>query len=177
MARNVPVPLERIASAIHLIRGHRVMLDSDLAVLYGVSTKRLNEQVRRNRDRFPDDFAFKLSAEEAATLRSQFATTKPGRGGRRYTPLAFTEHGAVMLASVLRSRIAVEASIQVVRAFVQLRGLIVTHAALARRLDELERKYDSQFQAVFQAIRELMEPPAPPRKRIGFHAAPEKARS
>jgi hypothetical protein len=138
LARNVPVPLERIASAIHLIRGHRVMLDSDLAVLYGVSTKRLNEQVRRNRDRFPDDFAFKLSAEEAATLRSQFATTKPG---------------------------------QVVRTFVQLRGLIVTHAALARRLDELERKYDSQFQAVFQAIRELMEPPAPPRKRIGFQFA------
>jgi hypothetical protein len=114
MAPKGLVPLERIGSAIHLIRGHRVMLDSDLAALFVVSTKRLNEQVRRNRDRFPDDFVLRLNAEEAASLRSQFATSKAGRGGRRYAPLAFTEHGVVMLANVVRSRVAVEASIQVI---------------------------------------------------------------
>lgn len=177
MARRPIVPLERIASAIHTVRGHRVMLDADLAVLYGVSTRRLNEQVTRNRARFPGDFMFKLSAREAADLTSQFATSSRGWGGRRKPPNVFTEHGAVMLASVLRSQIAVDASIQVVRAFVQLRGLIVTHAALGRRLDQLERKYNAQFKVVFQAIRELMEPPAPARKRIGFHAAPEEPKS
>lgn len=183
MAGKAIIRLARIASAIHQVRGHRVMLDSHLAALYGVSTKRLNEQVRRNRDRFPDDFMFVLTAEEGARLKSQFATSrddsalrsqnatlKKGRGQhRKYLPYVFTEHGAVMLANVLRSRVAVEASIQVVRAFVQLRELAMTHAELARRLDELERKYDAQFKVVFQAIRELMAPPDLPRKRIGFH--------
>ena len=158
----------RIAAAIHIVRGHRVMLDADLALLYGVTTKRLNEQVKRNRGRFPTDFRFRLTVRETAGLRSQIATTKSGRGGRRSPPAAFTEHGAVMLASVLNSPTAVEASIQVVRAFVRLREILATHRDLARKVEALERKYDARFRVVFDAIRELMEPPDPLRKRIGF---------
>ncbi len=143
------------------------MLDEDLAEIYGVTTKRLNEQVKRNKDRFPEDFMFRLTVEEFAALRSQFATSR--WGGRRYPPNAFTEHGAVMLASVLNSPIAVEASIQVVRAFVRLRELLTSHKELARKLADLERKYDQQFQVVFDAIRKLMEPPPEKEKRrIGF---------
>jgi hypothetical protein len=164
------VPLERIAAAIHVLRGHRVMLDADLAILYGVTTKRLNEQVKRNRDRFPADFMFRLTARETVVLRSQVATTKSGRGGRRSPPVAFTEHGAVMLASVLNSPTAVDASIQVVRAFVRLREILATHRDLARKLADLENRYDAQFRVVFDAIRELMQPPIPLRKRIGFTA-------
>jgi len=163
------LPLARIVSAIHEIRGHRVMLDCDLAALYGVSTSRLNEQVKRNQDRFPTDFMFRLTAGEASTLKSQFATSNAGRGGRRKLPNVFTEHGAVMLANVLRSGTAVQTSIQVVRAFVQLREFALTHAELARRLDELERRYDTRFKIVFQAIRELTTPPEPLHKRIGFN--------
>ena len=144
------------------------MLDADLAALFGVSTGRLNEQVKRNRGRFPADFMFTLTPDEAANLKSQFAISSRGWGGRRKLPNVFSEHGAVMLANVLRSRVAVEASIQVVRAFVQLREFALTHAELARRLDALEGRYDAQFKVVFQAIRELMAPPDPPRKRIGF---------
>ena len=157
-----------IASRIHTVRGQRVMLDSDLAAIYGVTTKRLNQQVSRNADRFPADFIFRLTREEAANLRLQFATSSSEWGGSRYLPREFTEHGAVMLASVLNSQVAVAASIQVVRAFVQLRGFLATHKELARRLDEMEGKYDAQFRVVFQAIRELMEPPPPPSKQIGF---------
>ena len=124
------------------------MLDADLAVLYGVPTGRLNEQVTRQGGRFPDDFAFRLTPEEASNLKSQFAISSGGWGGRRSSPRVFTEHGAVMLASVLRSRVAVEASIQVVRAFVHLRGLATTHAEFSRRLDQVERKYDGQFKVV-----------------------------
>lgn len=183
---NSPVPVEGIAHAIHVIRGHRVMLDADLATLYGVTTKRLNQQLRRNRGRFPADFAFQLTVEEAQDLRLQIVTSngapqtaalryqigtsnRLGRGGRRYLPYAFTEHGAVMLASVLNSPVAVEASIQVVRAFVQLRSMLAAHADLARKLAQLEQRYDSQFRVVFDAIRRLMEPPPEP-KRIGFRA-------
>lgn len=151
------------------------MLDADLAMLYGVSTKRLNEQVRRNLSRFPKDFAFKLTHDEVSRLRSQIATSKIGRGGRRYAPMAFTEHGAVMLASVLNSPVAVHASIQVVRAFIQLRALMTTHADLALRLDELERRYDHRFQVVFAAIRRLIQPPeSPERPRIGFRVHPDR---
>lgn len=157
-----------IASRIHTVRGQRVMLDSALAPLYGVTTKRLNEQFRRNRERFPADFAFRLTPGEVANLRSQSATSSSDWGGRRYRPWAFTEHGAVMLASVLNSPTAVAASIQVVRAFVQLRGVLASHKELARRLDELESRYDTKFKVVFEAIRELMEPPPPPTKQIGF---------
>ena len=143
------IPAEQIARIIYVIRGHRVMLDADLAILYGVTTKRLNEAVKRNLRRFPEDFMFQLTPEEFAVLRSQnvtsnagsgsailksqFATSSPGWGGRRKLPRAFTEHGAVMLASVLNSPVAVGASIQVVRAFVQLRGMLTAHAELARK--------------------------------------------
>jgi hypothetical protein len=147
------------------------MLDSDLASLYGVSTKRLNEQVKRNRHRFPPDFMFQLSAVETESLRSQFATSSGGHGGRRYRPHAFTEHGAVMLASVLNSKIAVEASVQVVRAFVRLRQILATHKELAAKLADLETRietHDENITALFEAIRQLMEPPARPRKPIGF---------
>ena len=138
------------------------MLDADLARLYRVSTKQLNQQVRRNAERFPADFMLRLTAGETESLRSQFVTSNVGRGGRRYLPWAFTEHGAVMLASVLNSRVAVEASIQVVRAFVQLRRVITTHADLAGRLDKMEG-------LVFDAIRLLIQPPEPPpRKQVGF---------
>ena len=145
------------------------MLDSDLARLYGVPTKRLTEQVKRNQDRFPHDFAFRLTPAEVLNLRSQIATSSDGHGGRRYVPLVFTEHGAVMLASVLQSQAAVEMSIHVVRAFVQLRGALAAHAELARKLAAMEARYDKRFRVVFDAIRELMAPPPPPpTKRIGF---------
>ncbi len=161
-------PVDGIAAKIHTVRGHRVMLDSDLAALYGVTTARLNEQVKRNLPRFPPDFMFALTRNELTNLISQFATSSSRHGGRHKLPNAFTEHGAVMLASVLNSPIAVAASIQVVRAFVQLRGVLASTKELAHRLDELESRYDAKFRVVFQAIRELMEPPPPPRKQIGF---------
>src|SRR3990172_8723040 len=151
--RAALVPVDRIANAIHLIRGQRVMLDADLAVLYGVTTGRLNEQVRRNRARFPADFMFQLTPAEHRNLRSQFAISSSTPGGRRHPPLAFTEHGAIMAASVLNSDRAVAVSIEVVRMFIRLREAILTHADLARRLDALEARYDASFKAVFDAIR------------------------
>ncbi len=171
MAQRKPViPLERIEKAILLIRDRKVMLDEDLAGLYGTSTKRFNEQIRRNRDRFPDDFMFQLTKQEWDALRSQLATSKEGRGGRRYPPFAFTEHGAIMAANVLNSPRAVQASIQVVRAFIRLRQILASHKDLARKLDALEKKYDRQFRVVFEAIRKLMTPPKREIPRIGFHA-------
>jgi hypothetical protein len=169
------IPVEFIERRIFLIRGHKVMLDTDLAELYGVTTRRLNEQIRRNRDRFPEDFAFVLTPKEFANLKSHFATSSSGWGGRRKLPYAFTEHGAVMAANVLSSPTAVRASIQVVRAFVRLREIIATHKDLARKLEEMEKKYDRQFKVVFDAIRQLMEPPPlPPGRRIGFTPPKEK---
>ena len=162
------VPPEHIERSILLIRGHKVMLDSDLAELYGVTTKRLNEQVRRNLSRFPDDFMFQLTESETHLLRSQFATSKEGRGGRRYRPYAFTEQGVAMLSSVLNSEIAIKVNIEIMRAFVRLRRLLTSHADLARKLDSLERKYDAQFKVVFDAIRELMKPPESKKRPIGF---------
>lgn len=163
------VPPERVESLILVVRGQRVMLDSDLARLYGTRTSRLNEQVQRNRRRFPPDFMFELTAQEATVLRSQTATSKPpGRGGRRYLPLVFTEQGVAMLSSVLNSERAVEVNILIMRAFVKLRKLLASHADLARRLDALERNYDSQFRTVFDAIRELMKPPSPKKRRMGL---------
>lgn len=147
------------------------MLDSDLAELYEVETKVLNQAVRRNLDRFPDDFMLELTAEEAESLRSQFVTSNVGRGGRRYTPLAFTEHGVAMLSSVLRNERAVQVNIAIMRAFSRLRELLTTHTDLARKLEDLEQKYDRQFEVIFDAIRQLMDPPPePPRERIGFEA-------
>ena len=175
----VLVPAEHIDPLIVVVRGQRVLLYSDLAKLYGVTTTRLNEQVKRNLDRFPTDFMFRLIQEEWDALISQIATSKGGRGGRRKLPYAFTEHGAVMAANVLNSPVAVRASITVVRAFVRLRQMIASHEDLARKLDILEKKFakhDAQFRVVFDAIRQLMEPPPPRRRSIGFHTEEKKER-
>lgn len=149
------------------IRGHAVILDSELAALYGVTVKRLNEQVKRNADRFPSHFMFRLTEAEWGLLRSQNATSNT-RGGRRYTPYAFTEHGAIMAATVLNSQRAIQMSITLVTAFVQLRRMALSVESLARKVADLEQRYDASFSAVFNAIRDLMQPPDPPRKPIGF---------
>jgi hypothetical protein len=169
----VPGSIER---RIHIIRGEKVVLDADLAILYAIPPKRLNEQVKRNRRRFPRDFMFRLTAKEARALRSQIATIDVGRGRhRKYPPYAFTEHGVVMLASVLNSEVAVRVSLQIVRTFVRLRAAIAAHTELARKLDQLERKYDGQFTAVFEAIRRLMPPPASkPKRAIGFRTRTDR---
>ena len=167
--------VQRVERRILLLRGVKVMLDSDLAELYGVSTKRLNQQARRNAERFPSDFMFQLTEEEIENLRSQFATSslrsqfaisKHVYGGRRYLPLVFTEQGVAMLSSVLRSRKAVLVNVAIMRAFVRLRELLATHKDLARKLQELERKYDKRFRVVFDAIRHLMASAEPPRRQI-----------
>jgi len=163
------VPSERIEKRIFLFRGQRVMLDTDLAELYRVTTKRLNERVRRNIKRFPSDFMFQLTKEEEESLRSQIATLKGGRGQhRKYLPYVFTEQGVAMLSSVLNSERAVQVNIEIMRAFVRLRELMSTHKDLARKLETLEKKYDAQFKVVFDAIRQLMKPPEPKKRKIGF---------
>jgi hypothetical protein len=165
------IPTELIEQKIYLIRGHKVMLDADLATLYGVTTGNLNLAVRRNPKRFPPDFMFQLSPEETQSLLLQSARAKR-RGGRRTPPYAFTEQGVSMLSSVLNSERAIEVNIAIMRAFVRLRAMLATHANLARRLNEMEQKYDEQFRDVFEAIRELMTPePVPPSRRIGFAKA------
>ena len=167
------VPVERIASRILLIRGQRVLLDSDLAALYRVSTGRLNEQVKRNKRSFPPDFRFQLTGHETRNLTSQFAISSHGYGGRRHRPYVFTEHGAVMLASVLNSPVTVQASIEVVRAFVKLREFLGAHKKLALKLVQLENRiqeHDEEIAALFEAIRQLMRPPEKPNRRIGFHS-------
>lgn len=170
------VPIEVIEKKILLIGGQKVMLDSDLAALYGVTTKRLNEQVHRNLKRFPQDFMYQLSAEEFESIRSHFATIKIGRGAhRKYLPYVFTEQGIAMLSSVLNSDRAIEVNIQIMRAFVKLRELMTTHKDLARKLSELEKKYDGQFQIVFNAIRQIIEVEEKPRRKIGFIAKERKA--
>jgi hypothetical protein len=164
-----PVPVERIAQTILLIRGERVMLDADLAGLYGVPTKVLVQTVKRNADRFPSDFSFQLTPEEFANLRSQFVTSS--WGGRRYPPFAFTEHGVAMLSSVLRSRRAVQANIAIMRAFVRLREALAPHRELAAMQEDLERKvagHDESIRTLFAAIRQLMAPLPKPRRSIGF---------
>lgn len=166
------VPVERIENRIILVRGQKVLLDADLAALYGVSTKRFNEQVRRNAARFPEDFMFPLSAEQWNSLRSQFATLETGRGRhRKYLPLVFTEHGAIMAATILNSPRATQVSVYVVRAFVRLRELLASNRELARRLDQLEKKLGSHDQAIaglINTIRDLMTPPEPKRRPIGL---------
>lgn len=157
---------DRIASAILLLRGEKVMLDRDLAELYGVEVKVLNQAVKRNIERFPADFMFQLTPEETQILRSQFVTSS--WGGARKAPYAFTEHGVAMLSAVLRSPRAIQVSIQIVRTFVQLRRILATHQDLARKMVALEKRYDAQFKVVFDAIRELMAPPVPAKRRIGF---------
>src|SRR6266850_2270655 len=173
-ADKLLIPVELIARRIYRIRGEKVMLDSDLAELYRVTTGNLNLAVRRNPKRFPEDFMFQLSREETQSLLLQNARAK-GRGGRRTPPFAFTEQGVSMLSSVLNSERAIEVNIAIMRAFVCLRAMLATHADLARRLNELEQKYDDQFRVVFEAIRELMAPePVPPSRRIGFATKPER---
>lgn len=186
------VPGDRIDLAILVIRGEKVMLAADLAQLYGVPTKALNQAVKRNMERFPEDFMFQLTWEEVTALRSQSVTLNEGRSAGssksqavilkrgqsvRYRPYAFTEHGVAMLSSVLRSRRAVLVNIEIMRAFVRLRAMASSVAELRRKVDVLEKKYDAQFKVVFDAIRKLMEsPPNGPKPRIGFHPLPEDDR-
>lgn len=168
---QVSVPIELIERRIYLMRGQKVMLDTTLAELYEVPTKRLNEAVKRNRDRFPEDFMFRLTAEEANSLRSQFATSKEGRGGRRYFPYAFTEHGVAMLSSVLKSHRAVQTNILIIRAFVKLRELLATHEDLARKIEELERRqqvHGQQLTAVYNVVKRLIAGPRKSKQKIGF---------
>ena len=161
------IPMERVENRILTVRGHRVMVDTDLAEVYGVPTKRLNEQVKRNADRFPEDFAFRLAPEEKMELVAKCDRFSRLKHSTAF-PLVFTEHGAIMAANVLNSRRAIEASVYVVRAFVKMREVLASHKELVRRLDEMEGKYDRQFKVVFDAIRALMEPPKIPRRRIGY---------
>ena len=165
------LPPERIERSILLIRGHKVMLDADLAALYGVETKQLVRAIKRNISRFPPDFMFQLSKDDFENLRCHFGTSSQW-GGRRYPPYAFTEQGVAMLSSVLKSKRAIQVNIEIMRTFVRLRRILASHAELARKLDALEKKYDAQFRVVFDAIRQLSSPPEsepePPKKRIGF---------
>jgi hypothetical protein len=163
------VPAKRIARSILVIRNRKVLLDADLAALYGVRTKALVQAVKRNPERFPEDFMFRLTSDEFDRLRSRTVTSK-NRGGRRYPPYAFTEQGVSMLSSVLNSPRAIAVNIEIMRVFVRVRRMTATHAHLARKLDELEKRYDAQFKVVFEAIRELMAPPAPRARRVGFRA-------
>jgi hypothetical protein len=163
------IPTEIIAAKILIIRGKRVMLDVDLALLYGVKTKRLNEQVRRNKKRFPEDFMFQLTKEEALNLKSHFATSS--WGGVRKLPRVFTQEGVAMLSSVLNSEKAIQVNIQIMRAFTQLRRMILSNQDLKRKIEEMERKYDKQFSIVFEAIKQLLVPGRKENRRvIGFHA-------
>jgi hypothetical protein len=177
--RALPL-IEQIERSIYLIRGHKVMLDHELADLYGVSTKALKQAVRRNLDRFPSDFMFELTKKEFANLRSQIVTSSsPQWGGLRYSPMAFTEQGIAMLSSVLRSKRAVQVNIAIMRVFVRLREITATHKELARKLEDLENRlgeHDEQFKVVFDAIRTLMLPPERPKKKIGFEVREPKVR-
>jgi len=174
----IAIPNELLEQTILLIRGQKVILDRDLARLYGVSTKALNQSVKRNVDRFPEDFMFQLTMDEAGSgsatlstkrLRSQSVTLKKPRGKHlKYRPFAFTEHGILMLSSVLKSERAVQVNIQIMRTFLRLRELVTSNAELVKRLGDLENTYDETFRAVFNAIRQLMSSPAPKRKPIGF---------
>ncbi|MDP2620289.1 MAG: ORF6N domain-containing protein [Hyphomicrobiales bacterium] len=163
------IPEAMIERRIHVIRGHNVMLDSDLAALYKVTTAALNQAMGRNKDRFPEDFAFQLTSEEFQFLISQNVISSSGHGGRRKIPWVFTEHGILMLSSVLRSKQAARVNIAIMRTFVRMREAMASHKELALRIDEIEQKYDARFKAVFDAIRSLMEPPpVPQEKPIGY---------
>ncbi len=169
------VPAPAIEKRILIVRERQVMLDEDLADLYGVETRRLIEQVKRNIERFPADFTFQLTKDEAAALRSQTATSDAGRGGRRYAPYVFTEQGVAMLSGVLRSKRAVAVNIEIMRAFVELRRAATSYAAIEKRLEELEREtnaklgqHDQQLDQIFKALRQLISPPPRPKRRVGF---------
>lgn len=174
MSKNAElIPLERIQNAIFLIRGEKVMIDSDLSELYGVTTGNLNKAVKRNQDRFPLDFMFQLTDDETKNLMFQIGISNSKHGGSRHNPYVFTEQGVAMLSSVLRSGRAVQVNVAIMRAFVSLRRLLGTSETLARKFAELERKlegHDEAIRTLFDAIRELMEPPVKPKREIGFHA-------
>ncbi len=162
---------EIIEKRIFLIRGHRVMIDRDLAELYGVETFNLNKAVKRNIERFPNDFMFQLTQDEFTSLIFQTGMSKGGRGGRRYMPYVFTENGVAMLSSVLRSKKAILVNVQIMRSFTKLRELLVTHKELKHKIEDMENKYDAQFRVVFDAMRQLLEsPPEKPKRKIGYHA-------
>lgn len=167
-SRKSIVPSAFISQKIFFVRGTRVMLDADLAQLYGVETKNLNKAVKRNASRFPLDFMFQLSSKEMQFLRFQIGTSK--RGGRRYSPYAFTEQGIAMLSSVLRSSRAVQVNVAIMRTFVRLREMLATHEELRRKIGAMEKRYDARFRAVFETIRQMLATPLPARKPIGFHA-------
>ncbi len=161
------IPIEVIKERIFFIRGERVMIDRDLAELYGVETKQLKRQVRRNIDRFPEDFMFELTKEEYDVLRRQFGTLKRGRHAK-YPPLAFTEQGVAMLSSVLNSNRAIQVNIAIMRTFTRLRKMLATHAELKKKIEEMEKKYDEQFRVVFKALGQLLEADEKPKRKIGF---------
>ena len=189
-SKRAAIAVEQIERSILMIRGQKVMLDADLATLYGVETRTLMQAVSRNKDRFPGDFAYRLTAQEVAILRSQsvISSSAPNadlrrqigtsssvvHGGRRYAPYVFTEQGVAMLSSVLRSPRAVQVNIEIMRAFVRLREMLASNKELSRRLDELEQKYDKQFAVVFDAIRQLMSPPTKKQREMGYHTLMEK---
>jgi ORF6N domain len=171
------LPSASIRPKIYFLRKTRVMLDSDLAQLYGVTTSQLNQAVRRNRTRFPKDFMFQLTRRDLDILKSQIVISKAvGSGGRRFLPYAFTEHGIAMLSSVLHSDRAVQVNIAIMRAFLQLRSMLATHEDLRRKINEMEKRYDAKFHAVFATLRQMLETPIPPRRQIGFHAASQTHR-
>ncbi|MFC1770768.1 ORF6N domain-containing protein [Candidatus Margulisiibacteriota bacterium] len=167
MDKNYLIEPEIIQTKIYYLRGKKVMLDEDLALLYDVATGNLNKAVRRNKSRFPQDFCFQLNKEEYEVLRFQIGISKTGKGGRRYLPLVFTEQGIAMLSSVLNSERAIKVNIQIMRTFVKLRELLTGHKELRQKIEEMEQKYDQQFRIVFEAIRELLVNPEQP-KKIGF---------
>jgi hypothetical protein len=166
--KEVSVPIEKITDKIYLIRGQKVILDRDLAELYEVETKQLKRAVRRNIDRFPRDFMFELTKSELESWRYQFGTSKGEIKGLRYKPMAFTEQGVAMLSSVLRSKRAIRVNIQIMRAFIKLRQMYISHEGLKRKIAAMERKYDEQFQIVFEAIKQLIEQDEKPKKKIGY---------
>ncbi|SRR5258706_5441312 len=171
MTEDFLVADDIVVSKIYWVRGHKVMLDDDLADLYQIETKRLNEQVKRNTDRFPEDFMFQLSYTEWESLKSQFATSKEGRGGRRYLPLAFTEHGVLMLSSVLNSKRAIRVNIQIMRIYNRLKAMLIDHKDILLKLEKLENKvnkHDEDFKVVFSYLKELLNPPKEPMRKIGF---------
>ena len=171
------IPDELLMNKIYLIRGQKVMLDSDLAELYGTETKVLKQAVKRNRNRFPDDFIFELTQEEFESLRSQIVTSNKGRGGARYLPLAFTEQGVSMLSGVLNSETDVRVHIQIIRVFAKMRQLLLTHKDILLQLQKIEKNltgHDEDIQLIFQYLKQLLNPPQPPRRKIGFRRKDEK---
>jgi hypothetical protein len=171
------LPAAHISQKIYFLRGTRVMLDADLALLYGVTTKNLNKAVKRNVNRFPSDFMFRLKVDEARILRFQSGTSSgAAHGGRRYLPYVFTEQGIAMLSSVLHSDRAVQVNVAIMRAFLQLRAMLATHEDLRRKIDEMEKRYDAKFHAVFATLRQMLEAPIPAKRQIGFHTRSQSIR-